>query len=199
MSVPILNELYHPQIKIQTSVSIEWIFNQCQWNSHIRGWGCSDESRSTGPALLEPTAPAWKCRLLNSEQATESFLHILRLQRGNMFPRILSRRNLTSWFELVFSCLCPWKQLQQFSANVQLGAASNLSESLSQHPLFILTPGSPHWFWEGPWFGSCLTTRQISLWSYKVKHDTCVWGKWRCALRRNIAFWSRQESIHNLL
>lgn len=50
-----------------------------------------------------------------------------------------------------------------------------------------------------PLYNNCLPSKQITLWPYKVKHDTCVWGKWRCTLRGNITFWSRQESIHNLL
>lgn len=64
MAIPILRELYHPQIKSQASTSVEWISDQSEWKAYIRGWVWKHEPANTVPALLELTVAACRAQTI---------------------------------------------------------------------------------------------------------------------------------------
>lgn len=71
------------------------------------GTGCAERR----PSLLYGSSQAPPGKVQPITFRTGNILGLPDLQRGNVCPRILVRRNLPSPFKFTFSCLWPWEQV----------------------------------------------------------------------------------------
>lgn len=156
------------------------------WSNHVTFF------RKTSHNIFPTCTSCWQKHKGFKAHAIHHTVEIGGLQWCSMFSRLLVNYNI------YVSLSLPWKCL---TSNSLLSYSKCCFKSLKPlakvfYSFWLLdSPLAP----ARPLYRNCLPSKQITLWPYKVKRDTCVWGKWRCTLRGNITFWSRRESIHNLL